>query len=286
MAQEGLLQISPPDEIEWNLVLGRQLQNSLVLRNPTKGFVTFKVKTTAPKQYCVRPNSGNIEPEGQQEVLVLLQPLKEFPEGLKCKDKFLVQSVAVEGTEPPSKETVKEIWEQIDAQKKQHEPSPNLSDQKLRCRFIIPPKVKAVPEDKEQSFDGGNERAARSSSSPGSDVSDLKAQYEERLKRELSEKQKLMHEKDALLREQADQEEKHQFLLQEFEKLKRTLQEKDNGLKFRTPGGGVPTADTDARGSSSSGGAVARQQSGGNKQVILLLLVALIFFLIGRVVSG
>lgn len=28
----------------------------------------FKVKTTAPKQYCVRPNAGRIEPKSQVEV--------------------------------------------------------------------------------------------------------------------------------------------------------------------------------------------------------------------------
>ena len=30
----------------------------LYLRNPTNDIVIFKVKTTAPRQYCVRPNSG------------------------------------------------------------------------------------------------------------------------------------------------------------------------------------------------------------------------------------
>ena len=30
----------------------------LYLRNPTNDTVIFKVKTTAPRQYCVRPNSG------------------------------------------------------------------------------------------------------------------------------------------------------------------------------------------------------------------------------------
>ena len=34
----------------------------LKLSNPSKKRICFKVKTTAPKQYCVRPNSGLIEP--------------------------------------------------------------------------------------------------------------------------------------------------------------------------------------------------------------------------------
>lgn len=34
----------------------------LKLSNPSEKRVCFKVKTTAPKRYCVRPNSGIIEP--------------------------------------------------------------------------------------------------------------------------------------------------------------------------------------------------------------------------------
>lgn len=34
---------------------------TLKLANPTDRNVCFKVKTTAPRRYCVRPNSGVIE---------------------------------------------------------------------------------------------------------------------------------------------------------------------------------------------------------------------------------
>jgi hypothetical protein len=40
----------------------------LVVRNPNPEPVAFKVKTTAPKQYCVRPNSGRIEANQSVEV--------------------------------------------------------------------------------------------------------------------------------------------------------------------------------------------------------------------------
>ena len=41
---------------------------NLKLTNPTKRKVCFKVKTTAPKRYCVRPNSGFVEPHEVVEV--------------------------------------------------------------------------------------------------------------------------------------------------------------------------------------------------------------------------
>ena len=41
------------------------VSTELKLRNPTQRSVLFKVKTTAPKRYCVRPNGGIIEANGQ-----------------------------------------------------------------------------------------------------------------------------------------------------------------------------------------------------------------------------
>ena len=40
----------------------------LHLRNPTNDTVIFKVKTTAPRQYCVRPNSGVLGPQEQATI--------------------------------------------------------------------------------------------------------------------------------------------------------------------------------------------------------------------------
>ena len=51
-----------------------------------------QVKTTAPKEYCVRPNSGKLSPGASIDINVMLQP--PMPqEGTKSKDKFLVQTV-------------------------------------------------------------------------------------------------------------------------------------------------------------------------------------------------
>lgn len=41
---------------------------NLNLRNPSNNPVIFKVKTTAPKQYCVRPNSGLLQPSAAADI--------------------------------------------------------------------------------------------------------------------------------------------------------------------------------------------------------------------------
>lgn len=56
--------------------------------------MAFKVKTTAPKLYCVRPNSGVLQPGDSAPVTIIFQGLAEEPAlGYKCKDKFLFVSI-------------------------------------------------------------------------------------------------------------------------------------------------------------------------------------------------
>ncbi len=60
--------------------------------------VAFKVKTTSPKKYCVRPSSGIIEPGSSKDVQVIMQAQREFPPSLEdVTDKFLVQYTAAPG---------------------------------------------------------------------------------------------------------------------------------------------------------------------------------------------
>ncbi|KAI9371559.1 MSP domain protein [Aspergillus egyptiacus] len=85
-----------PPELGFKRPFNREVCQILHLTNNNQDPVVFKVKTTAPKHYCVRPNSGRIEPGKHVEVQVLLQAMKDEPAlDAKCKDKFLVQTVAV-----------------------------------------------------------------------------------------------------------------------------------------------------------------------------------------------
>ncbi len=60
--------------------------------------VAFKVKTTSPKKYCVRPSSGIIEAGGSKDVQVIMQAQREYPPSLEdVKDKFLVQYTLAPG---------------------------------------------------------------------------------------------------------------------------------------------------------------------------------------------
>ncbi|KXN88294.1 hypothetical protein AN958_07753 [Leucoagaricus sp. SymC.cos] len=101
--------LSPNRNLGFRRPLTQVVKRSLTITNQNSQPVAFKVKTTAPKLYCVRPNSGRVEPGESVDVSVMLQPLKEEPPlNSKCKDKFLVQSTLI----TPEKETMAlhDLW--------------------------------------------------------------------------------------------------------------------------------------------------------------------------------
>jgi len=91
--------------------------------------VAFKVKTTAPKQYCVRPNSGFIQPNSSVEVQVLLQAMKEDPPlDAKCRDKFLVQSVVMSSADASD---MAKLWQNVEQTAKT-----SIQERKIRVSFL------------------------------------------------------------------------------------------------------------------------------------------------------
>lgn len=65
----------------------------LRLTNPADQRVCFKVKTTAPKRYCVRPNNGIVDPGHTATIAVMLQPFDVDNQAEKNKHKFMVQTM-------------------------------------------------------------------------------------------------------------------------------------------------------------------------------------------------
>eukprot|EP00163_Fabomonas_tropica_P034193 TRINITY_DN9360_c0_g1_i3.p1 TRINITY_DN9360_c0_g1~~TRINITY_DN9360_c0_g1_i3.p1 ORF type:complete len:295 (+),score=79.54 TRINITY_DN9360_c0_g1_i3:297-1181(+) len=127
----NILQISPAD-LYFPPPLNRVIACILRLHNPTENeYVAFKVKTTAPKRYCVRPNNGVVEPGQTTEVQILLQAMQNPEENLKSKDKFLVQSVKITSDQVADKDAV---WSGIKPDQ--------FMEHKLRCHFTSPSDVR------------------------------------------------------------------------------------------------------------------------------------------------
>ena len=86
----------------------------ITIRNQTNEIKAFKIKTTAPKLYCVRPNAAIIQPGEAIKISVIFLGLPQEPkEDYKCRDKFLV-IVLPAPYKIDSNHTVSEIWNDLE----------------------------------------------------------------------------------------------------------------------------------------------------------------------------
>ncbi|KAF4384690.1 hypothetical protein F8388_003997 [Cannabis sativa] len=129
--------------------LRKQISCSLQLLNKTDNYVAFKVKTTNPKKYCVRPNTGVVMPRSTCDVIVTMQAQKEMPLDMQCKDKFLLQSV-VASPGASAKDVTPEMFNK--------ESGHQVEECKLRVVYVAPPRPPSPV--REGSEEGSSPRAS------------------------------------------------------------------------------------------------------------------------------
>lgn len=122
---EQVLVLDPPHELKFKGPFTDVVTTNLKLRNPSDKKVCFKVKTTAPRRYCVRPNSGIIDAGATVTVSVMLQPF-DYDPNEKSKHKFMVQTIFA----PSNITDMEAMW-------KEAKPD-DLMDSKLKCVFDMP----------------------------------------------------------------------------------------------------------------------------------------------------
>lgn len=123
--QEQILKIDPPVELTFTGPFHQAVSSVMTLTNPSDRKVCFKIKTTAPKRYCVKPNSGVIDPTQTVQIAVSLQPFDFDPQD-KNRHKFMVQSMFA----PPGEINQESLWKEADGSQ--------LMDSKLKCLFLLP----------------------------------------------------------------------------------------------------------------------------------------------------
>ncbi|TYI15056.1 hypothetical protein ES332_A08G161600v1 [Gossypium tomentosum] len=166
-------------------------------------YVAFKVKTTNPKKYCVRPNTGVVLPASTGNVIVTMQAQKEAPPDMQCKDKFLLQSVAASpGT--AAKDITPEMFNK--------ESGNHVEECKLRVVYIAPPQPPSPVQE-------GSEEGSSSTASV-SDNGSLNASEFTSARSRIS---KLAEEKNAAIQQ-------NKSLQQELELLRRKDRKAHNGI--------------------------------------------------------
>lgn len=120
---DQILVLEPPQELKFKGPFVNVVTSELKLTNPSQKQVLFKVKTTAPKCYCVRPNSGILEPGAHAIVSVMLQPF-DHTTAEKSKHKFMVQSMFAPDAPFDNQD---QLWKEANTSQ--------LMDSKLKCVF-------------------------------------------------------------------------------------------------------------------------------------------------------
>ncbi|XP_014015162.1 VAMP (vesicle-associated membrane protein)-associated protein A isoform X1 [Salmo salar] len=122
---EQIIVIEPPYDLKFKGPFTDVVTTNLKLKNPSDRKVCFKVKTTAPRRYCVRPNSGMIESGATVTVSVMLQPF-DYDPNEKSKHKFMVQTIFA----PSTATDMDAVWKDATPD--------DFMDSKLRCVFELP----------------------------------------------------------------------------------------------------------------------------------------------------
>lgn len=135
----SLVDISP-DVLEYKSPLTRQSTEYVTVKNNSEQPVAFKVKTTAPKFYCVRPNASVVEPGETVDVQVIFLGLPESPQpDYKCRDKFLV--ITLPSPYDLGSKSVSEAWADLEAEFKQQAIS-----KKIKVKYLINDEAEKNPD--------------------------------------------------------------------------------------------------------------------------------------------
>merc|ERR1712070_143620 len=155
MADKESLEVSP-QELAFKVTPDNYSTKQLRLTNRSAKIMAFKIKTTNPKQYFVRPNQGLIKSGDRVIIHVMMGKMPEVPKE-KCKDRFLVQSAPYDG---PLDQQEKFEWRAYYTPDK-FPPPPNGTfkpdEVKLKCSYIQPvkeeddnaprPKIEPTPQE-------------------------------------------------------------------------------------------------------------------------------------------
>lgn len=103
-----------------------EVTGQFTITNMDDGAVSFKIRTTSPEKFRVRPSSGVLTKGATQTILIVVQP--GFQLRNVMKDMFLVMSVQIPKTDLSQKE-LSDIWANSSGSK--------VDEYRLKCQFPV-----------------------------------------------------------------------------------------------------------------------------------------------------
>ncbi|XP_006088654.2 motile sperm domain-containing protein 2 isoform X1 [Myotis lucifugus] len=119
-----LLHISPAEELYFGSSESGEKKTLIVLTNVTKNIVAFKVRTTAPEKYRVKPSNSSCDPGATIDIVV--SPHGGFP--VSAQDRFLIMAAEMEQTSGTGPAELAQFWKEV--------PRNKVMEHRLRCHIV------------------------------------------------------------------------------------------------------------------------------------------------------
>jgi len=128
-ARIDMLQLSPAETIIFQKNNNNEFTGNVHILNVSKKAVTYKVKTTAPDKFRVRPSAGTLSPMTSANINVVIQKGQQIQP--INKDKFLVMCMALPDGEPLTSDEIANMWKEVTAN------SPEVEQHRLKCTMPV-----------------------------------------------------------------------------------------------------------------------------------------------------
>ncbi|XP_041495878.1 motile sperm domain-containing protein 2 [Microtus oregoni] len=119
-----LLHISPAEELYFGSMESGEKKTLIVLTNVTKNIVAFKVRTTAPEKYRVKPSNSSCDPGASVDIIV-------SPHGglrVSAQDRFLIMAAEMEQSSGTGPAELTQFWKEV--------PRSKVMEHRLRCHTV------------------------------------------------------------------------------------------------------------------------------------------------------
>ncbi|XP_066212588.1 motile sperm domain-containing protein 2 isoform X1 [Saccopteryx leptura] len=119
-----LLHISPAEELYFGSTDSGEKKTLIVLTNVTKNIVAFKVRTTAPEKYRVKPSNSSCDPGASVDIFV-------SPHGgltVSAQDRFLIMAAEMEQSSGTGPAELTQFWREV--------PRNKVMEHRLRCHIV------------------------------------------------------------------------------------------------------------------------------------------------------
>ncbi|XP_062982467.1 motile sperm domain-containing protein 2 [Elgaria multicarinata webbii] len=120
----SLLHISPAEELHFGSKETGEKKCLIVLTNVTKNTVAFKVRTTAPDKYRVKPSNSSCEPGTSLDIIVSLHG------GCiaSLQDRFLIMAAEMDQCNGVGTQELAQFWKEV--------PRNKVMEHRLRCHVV------------------------------------------------------------------------------------------------------------------------------------------------------